>query len=130
MLWQQASKNSLGNPSQRRATFSGPRIFQNSAVAWSGFQMPCNTHGPQGQQRLSHQLDKLGEIPCSWALVIFPDTSLSRGDCSSAHCLSPCHACLGTQQSQVSRSCPQPLCSGQAQLHFLWPYQTLCFENS
>lgn len=23
----------------------------------------------------------------------------------------------------------QPLFSGQAQLHFLWPYQTLCFQN-
>lgn len=85
--------------------------------------------------KVSHRaVSQLGQVECGRAapLVAFPNTFLSHDDqllaCYFCH-LVVSMACLGSQWLCMWRACPVLFFSGQAQLHFLWPYQALCFQN-
>lgn len=112
----------------------GLHTFQSLNLFWMGSGLPwcMQSLGSWGYPAVN----QTGQVECGPAapLVAFPNTSLSHDDRSLACCF--CHlvismASRGFQWLCMWRACPQSLSpgSGQAQLHFLQPYQTLCFQN-
>lgn len=95
----------------------------------------CSEWAPDFQCRMQplkvrghHAVNHMGQVECGSAapLVAFPDTSLSHDDRSLACYF--CHlvvsmACLGSRWLCLWRARPILVFSGQAQLHFLCPYQ-------
>lgn len=79
-------------------------------------------------------VSQMGQVECGRAAprVAFPNTFLSHDEqllaCRFCH-LVVSMACLGSQWRCMWRACPVLFFSGQTQLHFLWPYQALCFQN-
>lgn len=90
-----------------------------------GCMQPLRVRGPP-----CHQPVRAGGVLHSCTPVTFPNTSWSHDDRSLA-----CYFCrvviivCGLDGCACRGLLSNPFFSGQAQLHFLWPYQTLCFQN-
>lgn len=110
-------------------------VFQGLSLLRAGPGFPAMRAASQRQGPPCCQPDGAEGVSLSCTSGCIPDTSLPRDDGWLACCF--CHlvslmACLGSLWLCVWRACPQFFFfspSGQAQLHFLWPYQTLCFQN-
>lgn len=80
-----------------------------------------------------HAANQPRQVECCTAapLVAFSNTFLSHDDRSLASYF--CHLVIlvwGLSGCVCGKTISSPFFfSGQAQLHFLWPYQTLCFQN-
>lgn len=133
IIWSLSLVEWSSDPAEWSIPQRGLIAFQGLDLCWMGSGLPMMHAAPQGQGPPSCQSDGAGGmLPSCTSACISRHLSIPQWSVFGMLFLPPCHLNGLSQVSMavhVESLSPVLFFSGQAQLHFLWPYQTLCFQN-